>query len=453
MVTNNRQTTKTKENTLTTNNRGKPLSKLELLKNRLIYLTTIIPNYDQDDDESIFVARRKKIRHKINNAWKVVYEFLGKNQKNRLNDDEFLRNHFYMYYGYDTDTASVVDRILLEDKFTAKDALSRKISFEDIEKYTTSLEKAAVNWFRIKNPIHPEARFSPEVALWLEKLRRENYPPFFVCLMTVLIKKVSDNIFLELVKTMERYFFLVFGLSRRKSNTGISLFYQRAHHVWRGTKTIFDLKNEIETRTKEGHDTSMVRFKNKLTDLFGSSNAAKAGFYGWTELNYFLHEYELGLQGDEELKTVWHTGKNTVEHIYPKDDNRGCWQEHFGEFNTVEKWYLLHNLGNLLLLSRSKNSALSNRCFGYKKRHENNGNEEGFFNGSHSEIEVNKESEWTPNSILERGLKMFEFIESRWNIKIGDRERKTEILGLGFLNEKEDSEKEEETPTPDNKEQ
>ena len=51
----------------TMNNRGKPLTNLELLKNRMIYLTTLF-------DESVLdAADEAALRAKINKAWKEVY--------------------------------------------------------------------------------------------------------------------------------------------------------------------------------------------------------------------------------------------------------------------------------------------------------------------------------------------------------------------------------------------
>lgn len=50
----------------TMNNRGKPLSKLELLKNRLIYLSTLLPNDEGD---------KLRLRREINDAWKTIYEY------------------------------------------------------------------------------------------------------------------------------------------------------------------------------------------------------------------------------------------------------------------------------------------------------------------------------------------------------------------------------------------
>ncbi len=72
------------------NNRGKPLSNLELLKNRLIYLATML------DDEKQITGLRKD----INESWKTIYEYLGKNKESKLEDDDFLRDHWVMYFKY-----------------------------------------------------------------------------------------------------------------------------------------------------------------------------------------------------------------------------------------------------------------------------------------------------------------------------------------------------------------
>ena len=72
----------------TMNNRGKKLSNLELLKNRLIYLTTLY------NDDELDAASRKNLRDTINDAWKGVYHQLGRNKSCPLNDDDFLRAHW-----------------------------------------------------------------------------------------------------------------------------------------------------------------------------------------------------------------------------------------------------------------------------------------------------------------------------------------------------------------------
>lgn len=70
----------------TMNNRGKPLTSLELLKNRLIYLSTLYHNHEGHE----------VLRSKINSAWKTMYEYLGMNPDSPLDEDTFLRNHWTM---------------------------------------------------------------------------------------------------------------------------------------------------------------------------------------------------------------------------------------------------------------------------------------------------------------------------------------------------------------------
>ena len=66
----------------TMNNRGKKLSDLELLKNRLIYLTTL---YHHDDNE------KADLRKRINNSWRDVYYQLGRNKDIHLMMMIFLK--------------------------------------------------------------------------------------------------------------------------------------------------------------------------------------------------------------------------------------------------------------------------------------------------------------------------------------------------------------------------
>ena len=98
----------------TMNNRGKRLSNLEILKNRLIYLTTIFP------DDRLGQSEREQMRRDINEAWKEIYYELGRNKKNPLNDDDFLRNHWYLYFKYSRVTGDDYIIHLLNKVFTPK---------------------------------------------------------------------------------------------------------------------------------------------------------------------------------------------------------------------------------------------------------------------------------------------------------------------------------------------
>lgn len=99
-----------------------------------------------------------------------------------------------------------------------------------------------------------------------------------------------------------------------------------------------------------------------------------------------------------------------------------------------QKKYYNGTLGNLLPLSLSVNSSLQNDCFENKKSlvKDENGKvkRNGYINGSYSEQEVAAETEWGPEQITKRGLKLLTFMEERWGIYFGDDEQKKDILHL-----------------------
>jgi hypothetical protein len=114
----------------TMNNRGKKLSDLELLKNRLIYLTTLY------SDQELDPAERKSLRDTVNDAWKEVYHQLGRNKTRPLNDDDFLRAHWTMYFKYSRRTGRDYIRFLLDEQFTPHRVLKK------VERQVSPLETA-----------------------------------------------------------------------------------------------------------------------------------------------------------------------------------------------------------------------------------------------------------------------------------------------------------------------
>ena len=98
----------------TMNNRGKKLSNLEILKNRLIYLTTIFP------DSTLSPAEKTQLRSDINSAWSEVYYELGRNKNHPLSDDDYLKNHWILYFKYSRQKGDDYIRFLLNDFFTAR---------------------------------------------------------------------------------------------------------------------------------------------------------------------------------------------------------------------------------------------------------------------------------------------------------------------------------------------
>ena len=403
----------------TMNNRGKDLSHLELLKNRLIYLSTLL--HESDDTKS-------RLRKDINETWKTVYEYLGKNKENPLDDDVFLFNHWIMYYTYDRSQSDVYADFLLKRKFTAKNVLNGLLTIKDIKDYIDSLAKCVKKWYYIYNI--EQSDYSERIKEQIQKLDRVGMGAFPPMIMAVFTKESREDLIWDFLDACERFNFLVFAISHRSSNTQNSNIYRMTREYYMGDTDIVTITANIDFLT-DGEDENyyrgwfdLERFKNHIKELFLKND--KDGFYSWNGLRYFLYEYELFLQNNANTKVRWEdfskrSKEDTIEHIFPQSATSEYWKEHFGHLKPSEKRLYLNSLGNLLLLSRSKNSKLQNFDFERKKCLKNkDGKDIGYYNGSYSEIEVSKQTEWTPEQIKERGLLMLQFMEDRWKFRFSD---------------------------------
>jgi hypothetical protein len=164
-----------------------------------------------------------------------------------------------------------------------------------------------------------------------------------------------------------------------------------------------------------------------------------SGFYDWSGIRYFLYEYEMYLQSSSKTnkkKIDWDEYIKeqddfvTIEHILPQTPKDSCWTDVLRGLTKKQKNYVTDSLGNLLPLSRPKNSSLQNKCF--QNKIDSDVNQVGYRYGSYSENQVSKNDSWTIRHIKERGLKMLLFMEKRWNFDFGDESQKLEFLNIGF---------------------
>lgn len=412
----------------TMNNRGKSLSNLELLKNRLIYLSTLIS--DQKESSSL--------RKDINSVWKTIYECMGRNENNKFDEDNFLRDHWIVYFTFNKSKSDAVNNSLLKDTFTSRNFLDGKIRVSDIREYIESLQLAVEKWVIIKNPHTAEKEYNPETIEWLKKIYRLDVAFFTPLIMAIMLRYDEDE-FLPVLKKIERFSFLLFKLSLRRADACNSIFYNAAHVLFIGDG---DLAYVEQTLKENEYLFNLKAFQDFIDDKFRKSNGQ--GFYDWKMLRYFLYEYELHLQQlvNGESKVTWEELEKrkdelskTVEHIYPQTPTDGSWKKAVDQrLNNNKKKInrVLHSIGNLVLLRSDKNISISNEPFEYKKKYANaKGVLNGYFNGSYSELEVAEYENWTIDEIHDRGVKMLKFIEDRWDINLEEEGFDIErILGI-----------------------
>ncbi len=157
-----------------------------------------------------------------------------------------------------------------------------------------------------------------------------------------------------------------------------------------------------------------------------------------------MYEYEIELTKSRgQRKIDWklfirnERDKVSIEHIFPQSETRDCWKKAFKGYSKKQKHTLKNSLGNLIPLSSSINSSLQDHCFIDKKNGVVDANpakaRNGYSNGSYSEIEVTNYEDWNANTIKERGLKLLDFMEDRWQFKLGSKKDKLILLHIEFV--------------------
>ena len=453
----------------TMNNRGKKLSNLELLKNRLIYLSTIFS--DEEDN-------KKAIRKNINNTWKDVYGYLGKNKLKALNDEDFLQDHWIIYFGYTRSNKVTYSSFLLNDYFNQNNISDKyiiktqeenndeinidnldvseietkeenvtenkkeKLTLGSISKYINSMKSLIPYWYIVQNPEEYES--IGEVRAMLQKLNRLQFV-YFKPLITVLLSKkdITESDKVDTLKKIERFIFLHFRLVNYQSTYKNSFFWNLAHKFYINEVSLDEVNEELDKidYLSDNKVANMNAILNNINRLFKNYK----GYYSWPAKTYFLYEYELYLMNNQANQKIYpenlfkkdEKDKVSIEHIYPQTDTNEYWVERFGNYTDTQRKYLNGSLGNLLPLSLSINVKLQNYSFDDKKHGLDR--TRGYENGSHSEMQVAKCLEWTPEEILNRGLTMISFMEKRYDFIIPNKAERIKMLGLDFMIKDEDN--------------
>jgi len=403
----------------TMNNRGKQLTTLEKLKNRLIYLTDKLQRSDED---------KLNLRGKINVAWGNIYSNLAKNSDYILDEDEFLSAHLSLYRKPKESTFSekLAEEKVFQmfcnksDKYDLDESGEKEkpVTYSKIDDYVIKLSDLAPVWYKIHNA---------DNILIHKILLLNGSKDIRIFLATLLLKYPDNELINHILSNLERILF-------RNRVPGTWIMDERNPANWaRDLYNEEESINDILTRTndliqKPVNNTDIL---NGFRGLFTYVNGNK-GFHRWGNLKYFLFEYEqyLKIRAREtndkvSLADFYDT---TIEHVIPQTFWTS-WSDIVDEFtepldedykNQARK-VLINTLGNLTILKNGKNSALGNRSWGEKK--------ERYRTGSYNEIAISKYDVWAKQNIFERGIDMLKFLECKvTGLKFTDEEMKKTLF-------------------------
>ena len=370
----------------TMNNRGKPLTILEKLKNRLIYLCEKLKDSSTEDKELL--------RDKINEAWGSIFVSLAQNPNNVLDEDELLSAHLSLYKEPEQTTFSENEtEIKLFCMFCNRPEKYKeeKLTYQTIENYILSLSEMAPIWYKI--------HFTIPIV---QNILLLNGSKEVKILLTSLFLKIQDN------DILHNILFLIEKLFFRNSVPGmnvVNINYDSAIHardIYNGND-INNILLYLNEKISIPIDTEKVIDGFKW--LFSYERGPK-GFHRWSSLKYFLFKYENFLKekyGESDDKLLFSSYNSTsIEHIMPQQ-YWDYWSKEIDDYakrvKEDEKNYaikvLLNSIGNLTILKNGKNSGLGNKSWQIKQKR--------FSTGSYSEIEISKYKHWNYENIKERG--------------------------------------------------
>ena len=455
----------------TMNNRGKKLTNLELLKNRLIYITTIY------DETTLSEEEKNILRQKINDAWKEIYFQMGRNGNSPLLDDEYLKAHWIIYFTYsrkrgddyikylltkfsaknvyektaleitddvnDSDEETVITSDYNDDQDSADEEVYEesqkvvKLEPKEIADYVDSLKELSKYWYDSFFP-YENIRLTKEEALWLDRLNRIGIGYFRPLVVVALQKRSTSTERVNLFKAIERFIFTFFRLASYRSYYQSSAYNVKARELFNDKTTVAQVTNLLNKTVDDNLQQTINYFITDIKNKFEGGN--KEGYYNWAALKYFMFEYEYSLGVSRGIEKIsWHMfaksekDKISIEHILPQTPNNWYWKNQFRQFidNKDEMSVLVGSLGNLLPLAQSINSSLQNDSFDEKKKPTKPGRA-GYSSGSYSELEVAQNDEWNALLIHERTMKLLTFMQERWNIPLSE-EQKNALAYDGFI--------------------
>ena len=381
----------------TMNNRGKPLTLLEKLKNRLMYLVDTLTVGGDDEIAEVLEDEKAALGDEINEAWGRIYRLLASDpQVEPLDEDEYVAAHLSVYrapkesvyskavaesrlfkmFCTDAERHPKSERIAETDAVAVARALKEeKVSIDKIRDYVSDLVAFAEAWSRMHDS------FSDELG----RCRLLSGSQEVKIFLAAVLLHVSDEVVRKSI--LEKAEQILFRNTIRSVMDEVSLatLARRLHGkcldmLKKGDNEQIDAKGIEDALCAIVDDESRKIDTGTLVDFctgLMTRQQSPYGFYGWRGLKYFLFKQE----GDDGL--AWSRFDDaTLEHVMPQssaaDNDDGWWTRQvrqfvtaagFGDWNALTvkgkracrqcKRNLVNSLGNFVLLTQSENASVS----------------------------------------------------------------------------------------------
>ena len=322
------------------NNRGKPLSEMEKVKNYLLYLSSKNP-----------LNAAHALGEEINSVWANVFNRLMEaGIASSDYEDQLLRSSWIMAYDYMPRNWKGYGSI--KEKFHLKKYMNNPDKMlDDAGEYINLINQASIAYCDIFKPYRNDAYNNfcdqPKKRKRLQQLTEKigrigNIAPFLPLLMGARLKYPDDDEFsIELLTLCEKYAFRVYRLVRLRANAGQSTLFKKGYDLFHGSSSKKLIIRSFK-RTLLYYST-FEEFESVFDD--------ERNWYNFFGLKYLLYEYEEHLSKGRGIKQTWEffeksDKKDTIEHILPQTPTDPYWLKRWSE--EMRELYT-HDIGNLTL--------------------------------------------------------------------------------------------------------
>lgn len=412
----------------TLNERGRPLSEMEKIKNYLLYLARPLPQKRGDD-----------LAETINESWARIFRHLAGLPSGL--EDTVLRAHWLATRQPQPRewrrTASIKARFprsryiptahtltgVSEARPHDDEGWDRLVT--EVKAYVRELEHCAFFAAELYSPAPKFVDFASHATAAREaqqSLRRTNiFALFFPVIFATRLKGPNDGeLYTDVVSLCETYAASVFIIGQRRSNAGESWLNHIAHDFYKSGDAG---KLRADLRAATWHYANDERISAAL--------ATSDNWYERRGHKYFLYEYERSLLAGSSKSTlrpyesfVSAAYSETTEHILPQNPaaDSGWWQN----FSREEHETLRHTLGNLMLTH--SNIAYSNHEYEVKRGTPDQPTPCYYGGAMEQERRLAKTYDsWTPETIRQRQRSLAEWAMTRWPV---ERPATGEIAGI-----------------------
>lgn len=376
------------------NNRGVPLTAIDLIKNKLL---AVLESKDPGSIDTQY------------NRWKKVIDALG--------DDYAVQERFFRQYynGFKTDLKDVVS-VPVATKSNLMQVYEKLIA-NDAEGFLHAMIRLSSRYAQIVG--YRAVPEQPKLSSLLLSLDRIQGAAAYLLLMVLMERQAELELKHEHLEQIVSFLIAFFV---RRNTTDLPPTRDLTRIFMDVAETIRELRagdvvSHIQ-RTLQAESASDEQFENSLRGPIYEDNKAVCRFVLCAlEESRMTRETQVDLWALKGKQYVW-----TIEHIFPQGENiPDSWVKMIadGDANVAEqhRQTYAHCLGNLTI--SGYNSALGNKSFGEKQsRTDSQGREVGYNNGLYLNQALATEGSWTVEKLKARTVQLVLEVQAKYPLVI-----------------------------------